>query len=114
MTFNLAELTELSEETKEKILKELLTTENLEIKTDIPNPLAITRLKILSIAIKKEFERLGIDRSKSGDALEDTILWLLTYRISYQRQSRKEIIDAYKALISRHDDKTITDKLVGK
>lgn len=91
----------------EQILNELLSTDNLDLKTEIKDPLALTRLKTYS-----DYWR-SIGLVKTSDYLDNFILKYLTYMVSYQRQRSKEIVSAVSSIVEKSKPK-MADRLLGR
>ena len=70
-----------------KILTDLIAEDNVAMKTEIHNPLALAQLKTVSITLLNEKMKL------CSAAIETFIQWFLTYMVSKDRQSRQEIRD---------------------
>jgi len=81
-------MTELEETSINKILTSLIDGKNVELKTEINNPLGMAQLKILAKALKDE----------KMDTCSNTIIGFINdlniFMVSFKRQSRKEIIAA--------------------
>lgn len=89
------------------VLNNLLTKDNLEFKTHIFKPKQIAVLKIIGNFFKERNFPI------SSQIILDFIEYYLTYMVSYNRESRKEIIKALTHLIDDESDnkKRITDTL---
>lgn len=79
----------------EQILNELLTDKAIELKTEIPNPLALAQLAALSAALKDE----GCPRS--AKVIDDFIAKYLLYMVSNKRKSRTEIVSAFNQIFNQ-------------
>ena len=78
----------------QQILNNLLDgTKDLDLKTQIFKPKQLASLKILTELLGK------LKYKESNKMLESFIKTFLRYMVSYQRQSRKEIIKALSSLI---------------
>lgn len=78
----------------QQILNNLLDgTKDLDLKTQIFKPKQLASLKILTELLGK------LKYSESNKMLESFIKTFLRYMVSYQRQSRKEIVKALSSLI---------------
>ena len=78
----------------QQILNNLLDgTKDLDLKTQIFKPKQLASLKILTELLGK------LKYSESNKMLESFIKTFLRYMVSYDRQSRKEIIKALSSLI---------------
>lgn len=92
----------------EQILNELLNAENIELKTHILQPLNLTTLKTIAVKLRAD----GF--IKSADTIDAFIDYYLRYMVSWNRQSREEIVRSVIALrISNDKAPTTTDKLIG-
>lgn len=93
--------------TYQKILSSLLDkSKSLTMKTEIRSPQKLSGLYILSKYLKKK------DMVNSGNLLSSYIDIINEYMVSYNRQSRKEIIDAVKSMFeSRSTSLSISEKL---
>jgi len=93
-------------ESLNKILLAMLNDENLELKTEIRNPLAVTQLVLLGKWLKLEgFE----DCEKLINAF---VLEYRTNMVSNNRMSREEVTTCIAERIKR--EPTVGEKLVGK
>lgn len=94
--FNLVDLiNQNANETSEqyKLLKELISSdENLEMKTEITNPLYLAILKTYSEYLKRN----KFDAAHSH--VEYFIKQFLVYNVSKKRKSRAEIVEAFKQM----------------
>jgi hypothetical protein len=87
---------DLKEEiTYEKILSSLLNSEDLNLKTEIRSPQKLAGL----FTYAKYLNQLGLSDSK--DLLEAYIDILNEYMVSYERASRKEIIEAVRSMFEK-------------
>lgn len=80
-----------------QLVKQLLTTEDIEAKTEIANPIAMTTIDIL----KKHADKILQQRCDADDVkgiFDDFAMWYRINMVSYKRQSRKEVIDAVTAV----------------
>lgn len=81
-----------------KLLSSLADENQIEIKTDLESPLALTQLR----AVGRWYEKAGFKGSKK--IIEDFITDYSKYRVSYQRKGRGELVSAIqqiKEIISR-------------
>ena len=90
----------------EKILAELLNAKDIELKSEIHNPIILTKLKTLSVWMKLE------KCPKSSKMLEDFITYYLKYMVSHNRESRKEIIHALSEMLKR--EAPLGEKIMGE
>lgn len=94
-------------QTVEKIMdKFIVADKNLILKTDLDNPIGLARL----MTIQKDLERKGL--KQSAKTLE---IWIDSYikcRISRNRLSRTEILDAISA-IKREQTNSVLGKWLG-
>jgi hypothetical protein len=96
--------------TRETLAKDLLTEENLETKTEIPKPLAMSVLDVIGIMLSptnvrneifrrvndKHLPTAGMDEIKAGTLISMLALRFRINMISKGRQSRHEFLDAIK------------------
>lgn len=87
----------------EKILKALMESDNIELKTEIPDPLNLAKL----LTITEWFEANGYKRS--ADTLRKFITGYLKYMVSNKREGRKEIIHALAESLAAK--RTVGEKL---
>lgn len=89
-----------------KIIDEVYSTDNIEVKTDLTKDQIIT------------FTRAKLFHKKFGsDLMLDLITELAIYSVSDDRKGRKEFTEISKALNSREDAETdprIRDRLLGR
>ena len=69
--------------------------ENIELKTEIHNPFALTLIKMFGLM----FERKGYPKTKKF--ITDLIKYYLEYMVSNKRKSRKEIENILKSWIEK-------------
>ncbi len=93
-----------NEETFEKILVKLLEKDNVEMKTEVPEPLKLTQLDILGVWCGLE------DCPNSSAMISAFCLWFRINMVSNKRQSRKEIVQALSEAFKT--ERTMTEKLV--
>ena len=74
-----------------EILDTLFTKDNIELKSDVKNPLALSILK--SIAVTAD----NVGMVKTGETLFYFIVNLLEFMVSFQRKGRQEFVDAFKS-----------------
>jgi hypothetical protein len=103
-----SELLETKETKLEDILSNLINRNDVELKTEIHNPLTISTLDVLAISLKEN--NLNI----SSNLLANFLLWFRINMISYKRLSRQEII---KGIIGLREEvmeerKSFLDKLL--
>jgi len=99
------ELIESTDISLQQILNNLLDgSQNLDLKTQILKPKQLASLKVFSELIGK------FNYSKSSLILNDFIKVYLRYMVSYERQSRKEIIKAISNLMES-EGKEIIQKI---
>lgn len=89
----LSDFTEYDDLSIEKILTNLLTPENIELKTEVESPSALAGLKL----IQKYLDDIGL--KESSELIREYVETLLRLMVSYNRQGRKEIIEAVKGLV---------------
>ena len=99
------ELIQSTDITLQQILNNLLDgSQNLDLKTQIIKPKQLASLKVLSDILK------GMEFKDSSKILKDFIEIYLRYMVSYERQSRKEIIKALSNLLES-ENKDLVQKL---
>jgi len=99
------ELTEGNDISLQQILNNLLDGKhNLDLKTQIIKPKILASLKVFSELLGK------LKYIKSQEVLESFIKTYLRYMVSFERQSRKEIIKAVSSLFEQ-DSKDIISKM---
>lgn len=99
------ELTEGNDISLQQILNNLLDGKhNLDLKTQIIKPKILASLKVFAELLGK------IKYPKSQTVLESFIKTYLRYMVSFDRQSRKEIIKAVSSLFEQ-DSKDILSKM---
>lgn len=80
-----------------KILDKLLDKSDIEMKTEIPNPLAITKLR----CIAAELNRRGMP--KAGQILTDYCDNYLLNMVSFKRKRSSEIIDGFRNVLAHNE-----------
>lgn len=91
----LEELFKGHDKTPEMILSELIDSHDIEMKTEIAQPINLAKLYVVA-------ECLIADGCEgAGQRIKDFISRYLLYQVSYNRQSRKEVIEA---LIARMNE----------
>jgi len=90
----------------EEILSLMLTDDDIELKTEIHSPLNLARLRTIAIYFELE------DCPESAKVILEFINSYLKYMVSYNRQSRKEIIEAIANKFKK--DLSFSDKMLGK
>lgn len=88
----------------EQIIYELMSPENIELKTDIKNPNSLAVLKLISYRLKEK------NKIKSYKLLKNYIKFYLTFMVSENRKSRDELIQALKGFVEKY---TASDKIFG-
>ena len=109
------DLEEDSDVSTNQIIKSLMTSEDLEVKTQITNPLAQSTLDITA----KYFAKIMSQRITADDISNFMVDWNRWFRmnmISYDRQSRKEVVQAVTS--TRPDEsnefaKSLLEKAIG-
>lgn len=102
----LGQLSEFESDSPEQILREMFTDDNIEMKSDFKNPLAMSKGRLL-------VKWLRIDKhDEAADLMEDFLEFFERDVVSNKRQGRTEIISAIAELIKR--DQGMKDKLLGK
>jgi len=92
----------------EQILNELLSAEDIELKTEIIDPVALTRMK----AYSDYWRSIGL--TKTADFLDGFIQKYLLYMVSYKRQRAQEIVGAVSALVDKTKKSDLADRLLGR
>lgn len=92
----------------ERILQSLMVVDehNLLAQTEIERPEALIKLWSLARWLQAE----GLEQSAS--LIDDYIAQYLKYMISYDRKSRRELVDSFKEL--EQAKRSSTEKLLGK
>ena len=111
----LDDLEEDSDVSTNQIIKSLMTSEDLEVKTHITNPLAQSTLDITA----KYFAKIMSQSISAKDISEFMVDWNRWFRmnmISYDRLSRKEVVQAVTS--TRPDEnnefaKSLLEKAIG-
>lgn len=93
-------------ESLEKILAKLLDSKDIELKSEIHSPLALDKLKILSVWLESE------KMPESAKLINTFIEYYLKYMVSHNRESRKEIIHALSEMIKR--EVPLSEKIMGE
>lgn len=94
----------VSEVTPMEILNDLLSPENIEMKTDIKNPASWSSLKTLA----RYLEGIGFD--ESAQLIYDYMTDFMVFAVSKARLSRGEIISAIKS--DPQSDFTVREKML--
>jgi hypothetical protein len=81
--------------TYEQILNSLLDSKDLVLKTEVKEPQKLAGLKIFG----KYLEQIGFEEGSS--LIEMFIEILNEFMVSYDRQSRREIVDAVKSMFEK-------------
>jgi hypothetical protein len=76
------------DKTPEMILSEMVDPHNIEMKTEISQPINLAKLYVISQCLKDD------NCVPAGKRIEEFIDRYLLYQVSYNRQSRKEVIEA--------------------
>lgn len=76
----------------EMILSDLIEPQNVEMKTEIAQPINLAKLATLAKACENE----GYTRTKT--VLDYFINRYLVFNVSHNRESRKEVIEGLKAI----------------
>jgi hypothetical protein len=90
-------------ESLEKILAQLLTTENIEMKTEIPNPINLVRLSMYGDWLKSN------GKINASLMVESFVKKYLLYMVSHERKRSREIVEAISQL--KDKDRSVMDKL---
>ena len=89
----------------EKILISLIDEKNIGMKTEVQNPTDLTKLKTFADILKKN------DFKEESTLIYDFIKDFKINMVSFDRKSRKEIIDALRERITQ--ERSFKDKLTG-
>lgn len=81
------------EDVRKKIVEELLSTENLDRKTDLNKPVTWACLTILQEMLERK------KLSESGSIIANFTEWAFRYLVSKNRLSRKEYVEALRAFV---------------
>jgi len=87
--------------TPEMILSELLTAKDIEMKTEIQQPINLAKLYVVGEVLKTE----GFPRS--GQTIHDFISKMNLYFVSHNRMSRTEAIEGLKAIRGKELDQNL-------
>lgn len=94
------------DETFEKILVKMIEPKDASSKTEIHQPLALTQLEEVAVWLRSE------KQGPAADAIKEFVNLYRVNMISYNRQSRKEVIQALTEGLKL--ERTMTDKMAGK
>jgi hypothetical protein len=95
------------EDSAEKILREMLSKENIEMKTEIENPIALAQLSTYG-------ETLALNKMhKSAKTVQKFVDFYLLYMVSKDRKRSEEIIRAIEGRF-REPERSLTDKLTNQ
>ena len=98
---------EVGEEiTPEQILNSLLNKEDIEVKTEIPNPLNLSRLKVLETYLRNRKMKV------SAELINDFIYFFLVYMVSYRRKGREEVVRVLSKRLEEKEEE-IKERLLG-
>jgi hypothetical protein len=98
----------------QKILHDLLESKTgLNMKTEIVLPVEITAWDVYAHALEYYFKKAGLKNSNSVQIMKDFSFLFKEHMVSHKRQSRKEITDAIKGLLSETRNRSLLDKLTG-
>lgn len=87
-----------SSSTPEEIISEMNTAdENLPMKTDIRNPVAMSVADVFAKFIKEE----GEEFKAVGEMYEDLLLWIRKNFVSETRKSRNETFETLKSYMAQ-------------
>ena len=107
MSENLDELETTAEITIEQILLDLLDPENIELKTEIANPVAFSVFEVMSEFFSKQYDK-EVGKLTKSFIDHNRINW-----VSHNRESRKEVIQALANLEEKEAIKGRMDRLLG-
>jgi hypothetical protein len=100
-------LFESEEDSKEKILLQMINPDDVAPKTEIQRPLNLARMKMLAVWCRQE----GLN--ECADFIEDAFIEpYLIYMISKDRQSRKEVFGALTEAFK--EERSLGEKLASK
>jgi len=109
----ISELKKNDENEFSKLISELINDKNIELKTEISNPLVMSILDSLG----EYLEQKGLKQSSS--LLKTFLFWFRVNMISFKRKSRNEYIKAINSLYSseiteKEKEEKLLNKLLGK
>lgn len=76
----------------EKILAEMMDKKNIEMKTEIPNPVALIILDLYASALRTK------NMTISADTVEMIVTNFKLYMVSKDRKRAKEIVEAFRPM----------------
>jgi len=92
-----------------EILSRMLQPDNIEFKTEINDPMALTMLKTLATILNQ------YKLKKSNELLEIIIMYYQLYMTSHKRKRSEEIIRGVSALLlMKKPELSIGEKLIGE
>ena len=100
------DIQEINDLTFKEILNNLLDKDNLELKTHIFKPKQLATLKVFGEMMS------SYKYPKSAKIIKDFLDIYLTYMVSFNRESRKEIIKALTHLIEDEHQKQTGNRYV--
>jgi hypothetical protein len=107
MTSGFEGLFQTQDETLEKILLLMLDdSKGLPMKTDIANPLNLSRLETIAFVFRQD------GYTEVAEVLEFFVLKYRVNRVSFNRKSRSEIIQAIEGL--KKEERSLADKLLSR
>ena len=98
-------LQNIKPDTVTQILKEMFNDTDIELKTDLPNSMVVSRARLAAALYQEE------KCPKTGKLLKTFLDFYVRDRVSDHRKSREEVIAAVTNLMSRQDP--LADKLLG-
>jgi len=109
----ISELKKSDENELSKLISELINDRNIELKTEISNPLIMSILDSLGDYL----EQKGL--KQSSNLLKSFLFWFRVNMISFNRKSRTEYIKAINSLYSseiteKEREEKLLNKLLGK
>jgi len=109
----ISELKKNDENEFSKLISELINDKNIELKTEISNPLVMSILDSLG----EYLEQKGLKQSSS--LLKTFLFWFRVNMISFNRKSRTEYIKAISSLYTaeateKEKEEKLLNKLLGK
>lgn len=82
-----------------QVINELLRPDNVRMKTEIPNPAALLKLRVFSKWLKQN------ELDEAAELIDEWIKNFELDMVSSGRQSRKEVAEMVKALKGQEDDR---------
>ena len=111
----LDDLEEDSDVSTNQIIKSLMTSEDLEVKTQITNPLAQSTLDMIGMYFDKIMTQT-VTAKDCSTFMVDWNRWFRMNMISYDRQSRKEVVQSVTSVRPEESSdfaKSLLEKAIG-